>query len=870
MIKSIKKNSKIICYVLAFIIPVLFMFIISSSLQLSPFGNRSPLVADTRVQFEIYITYLKTVVFGNNDMFYTFSKTLGGDMAGFSFYYLGNPFIYLLVFLPDSLVPAGVLLVIILIMGLSSLNFNIMLNNIYGFRWSSLLFSVSYAFIGYFMSYYNFIIYFNNIMLVPIIILGLYEITVKNKISVKYTLFLAASIITNYYIGYMTCIFCFIFFIYLLVTNKNEINIKKHVGTVWRFVWQSLLSVVISAVALFTVAFSLMNGQKIDDGFGLKIARGLNFNMRDLFSGFYSISFNGNISDGLPVIYCGVLPVIFLFLYFFNKEVKIKEKIASGSVILILILSFYIKFINRIWHGMSETVGFPYRYSFFLSFFILLISYKAFILMKQGTRKFHTLIIFGVFVIYSLYLLISNNDYVGTLQIILTGAFLCMYLAGIYAICYKREYMYPVTIGFFLIMSFDLLLNGYHSIKQYYMYMSEEESSMDHYMEYFNTLDEIHKKTDMDNSDNGFYRMDKLFRENMNDAMLVGYNGLSHFSSTESTDVIEFMRDLGYCTTDMWAYYGEEGNTSFTDALLSVKYMATQFDETAKPYDYLDKVNEKYIFKNPYALPLIFGTKGNIEELDREKYNHFTIQNEIAKSITGQTYGIYRPVEVLDVVMENVEKYEKSYTKIDADKEAYIEYRLNVTSNDFIYMYFTAPSKQATRIYVNDMLKPSYFTTYGWSIKCAGYFDENTVIPVRVYLDQDEIEIDGYEFYYESKDELNRWYNDTISTDVKVNADSSSHLIASANVDNDCNRLVCSMPYDKGWTVKVDGEEVQTEPVMGVLMSFEIEPGIHEIEMRYIPRGFIAGLIISICGLMAITVIHIIERIRIKKLLKND
>ena len=217
-----------------------------------------------------------------------------------------------------------------------------------------------------------------------------------------------------------------------------------------------------------------------------------------------------------------------------------------------------------------------------------------------------------------------------------------------------------------------------------------------------------------------------------------------------------------------------------------------------------------------------------------------------------------------------MEKYEKSYTKIDADKEAYIEYRLNVTSNDFIYMYFTAPSKQATRIYVNDMLKPSYFTTYGWSIKCAGYFDENTVIPVRVYLDQDEIEIDGYEFYYESKDELNRWYNDTISTDVKVNVDSSSHLIASANVDNDCNRLVCSMPYDKGWTVKVDGEEVQTEPVMGVLMSFEIEPGMHEIEMRYIPRGFIAGLIISICGLMAITVIHIIERIRIKKLLKND
>ena len=158
MIKSIKKNSKIFCYVLAFIIPVIYMLIISNALNFSPFGDISPLVADTKVQFEIYVAYLKSVFFGKNDMFYTFSKTIGGDMAGFSFYYLGNPFLYLLIFLPNKYLPAGILFVIILLMALSSLNFNIMVNNIYGFRWSSLLFSISYAFIGYYMAYYNFII----------------------------------------------------------------------------------------------------------------------------------------------------------------------------------------------------------------------------------------------------------------------------------------------------------------------------------------------------------------------------------------------------------------------------------------------------------------------------------------------------------------------------------------------------------------------------------------------------------------------------------------------------------------------------------------------------------------------------------------
>ena len=871
MIKTINKYSKIICYILAFIIPVIFMLIISDALNFSPFGNISPLVADTSVQFEVYIAYLKSVFFGKNDLFYTFSKTLGGDMAGFSFYYLGNPFMYILIFLPNEWLPAGVLFVIIILMAFSSLNFNIMLNNIYGFRWSSLLFSISFAFMGYFMAYYNFIIYFNNIMLLPLIILGLYELTVKEKISFKYIVFLAASIITNYYIGYMTCIFCGLFFIYLIVIKTNDVrNIKKHLYTIGRFTWETILSLMISAVALFTVVNSLMKGQKIDSEFGLKIARGLNFNMRDLFSGFYSIAFNGNISDGLPIIYCGTLSIIFLFLYFLNKEVKIKEKVASIVLILILLISFYVKFINRIWHGMAETVGFPYRYSFFLSFFILLISYKAFINIKQGTRKFHTLIVFGVFVLYSLYMLISNNEYVGTLQIVLTGSFLCMYLAGIYAICYKREYIYPITIGFMLILSFDVLINGYHSIKQYYKYSDMEKCTVDYYDNYYNLLKDINDYTVIENGNDGFYRMDKLFREHHNDAMLVGYNGLSHFSSTESSDVISFMKDLGFCTTDMWSYYGEDGNTSFADSFLALKYYVSQYDTTGKPYEYLDTIDDKYVFKNPYALQLAFETTDTIKDIDREKYNHFTLQNEIAKEITGKSYGIYRPVEVVDVKLENVEKYEKTYTRIDPEKDAYIEYELNVTSDDFIYMYLDAPSNQDTKIMINDVPKSDYFTTYGWSVRFAGYFDDNTTVPVRIYLTQNEIEINGYEFYYESKEELKRWYEDATQNNIKVNEITSSHLIVDADVSDASKRITFSMPYDEGWHVYVDGEETQTEPVMNVLMSLKTTPGKHIIEMKYIPKGFVEGAIISIVGLLILTYIYIIERKRIKKLLKGE
>ena len=845
------------------------MLIISNAMDFSPFSWRAPLVADTASQFNSYYSYLKTVFFGKNDLLYSFSKTLGGDMAGFSFYYLANPFVYIFAFIPNEYIPAGVLLVNTLMMALASLNFNIMLNKIYGFRWSSLFFSVSYALSGYFLAYFNCIIFFNNVMLVPIIILGLYEIAVKEKLSFKYTIFLALSIITNYYIGYMTCLFSGLFFIYLVAINKKEIkNIKKNLHVVGIFIAQSLLAVVISFVALLTVAFSLSAGQKGEESVGLNIARGINFRITDVFTGFYSISFNGNISDGLPIIYCGTLAVVFLILYFLNKEIKLKEKIASLVFIAILVLSFYYKFVNRVWHGMAEPVGFPYRYSFFLIFFVLFISYKAFINLKLGTRKYHTLIVFAIFVIYSLYMLITDSAYVGTLQIILTGAFLCMYLAGVYAICYKREYMYPVKIGFFLILSFDLLLNGHHSLSQYFKDGDSYKSSVEYYNNFYEDLNELYEITQADNGNDGFYRMDKTYRSTNNDAMLVGYNGLSHFSSNENASVLNFMKKLGFCSNNMWSYYGEDGNTAFVDSFLSLKYMLSQYDEICKPYDLIDVKKDIYIFKNPYVQNLAMGTTDYIKEIDIDKTNHFTLQNEIAKAMTGKPYGIYRPAEVVDINLENVEKYEKTYTRIDPSKEAYVEYEINVTSTDFIYMYFNAPSNQNTKIIINGLDKPDYFTTYGWSIKNLGHFNENETIPVRIVLEQDEIEIDGYEFYYENKEELKRWYQDTEPDKIHVEEESSSHLIIDTDITQD--RIVFSMPYDEGLIVKVDGVEVEKEKVLDCLLSIKATPGKHIIEIKYIPRGLITGSVVSLIGIVTLLILYILERRRISKLLKGE
>lgn len=871
MLKKLNKYTQIFIYVFAFIIPILFMLIISASLKFYPFGEVSCLVADTQIQFVDYIAYLKSVFFGNNDLLYTFSKTMGGDMAGFAFYYLGNPFVYLLLFIPNEKLSMGILFMIILLMGLSSLTFNIMINNIFGKRWSSIVFSTAYAFMGYFVAYFNCILYFNNVMLLPIIILGIYEIVTKERKSYKYVIFLALSIITNYYMGFMTCIFSGLVFLYILFLKNN--SAKKAAATLIKnikifaiFIVSSLLAVTLSAVSLITVLISL-GDQKTSSALSSVFSFKLNFNMRDIFSGLYSLSFDGNISDGLPIIYCSSLVVVFVFLYFMNKEISIKEKIASGVLIVVMLLSFYFDPLNVIWHGFAHPIGFPYRNSFFLSFILIVIAYKAYILIKQGTRKYHTAIVFAIFMIYSAYMVISNNESIGRIQIILTAAFFVMILTGVYAICYKREYMYPITFGFFVIFTFDVLLNGYYSINQYFVDSEYDKSVISYYENYANETNEILNA--VQSQDDSFYRIEKLFKRSHNDAMYFAYNGLSHFSSCESYQVKLFLGNLGFTANDLWAYYGVEGNTTFADSLLDVKYLLSQYDTTAKPYDFVESVNSKYIFKNPYAMNLAFGSKNTINDINTDKLNHFTYQNAIAKGITGNAYGIYRPVEVKDIVLENVEKNDRIYKKKDADKEAYVEYLLNVDSSDYIYMFFNAPENQNTTLYVNGDIKMPYFNTYNWSIRGTGYFTPNSIVPVRFYLDQDEIEIDSFEFYYENKDELKRWYADASLTNCDVMKVTSSNLLINASVDESSDMLVMSIPYDKGWTVKVDGYKVDTKKVLDVLMAIDITPGKHIIEMTYMPEGLIVGSIISGISLLIILVFFISDRIRIRKILKG-
>lgn len=851
--KEFEKNTLIT--LLAFIIPALIMLLIFIIGDFAPFGNVSVLVADMRYQFVDYIGYMKSVFFGNNDMFYTFSKTFGGDMMGFASYYLFNPFFLILLPFPNDMLPVGIVIMLIITSGFMGLNFHLMLRAIWGNRFSSVIFSTAYAMMGFNMAYINCIHYFFSIMMLPIIILGLFRIMTGRRPNIIYIGSVALSVISCYYIGYMILIFTAAFFICMLASDTIEYRDNKdRIKNAWTVFYSTILGIGISAFSLLSVLFSL-EGQKKAIFKGLMFDR--TFSIIEFFSGLYTGSFRGNISDGLPVIYSGVITVLFVFFYFFNKTIKLRQKICALILFVFLIVGYWIDAFNVMWHGFAHPIGFPYRNSFLFSFLMLFVGYSGFVHIKEGFKKKNANIIVVIFIIYSAFLYLTGNKYAGPKSILITYLTLAAALILIVAMNEKNRYVIPAVAGLFVLQFADSLYNGSVSLDAYFEDKYSREESIDEYKDY---IDSTQKLVDYVNAqDSSFFRMDKLFRRSNNDPLMFAYNGLSHYSSCETDQVKTFMGRMGFRNNESWAFYGD-ASTGFADCFMGLKYLLSPFDETSKPYKSIYSQDERYIYCNPYALSLGFGMDESVKYANMKEKDPFKLQNDIAGRFSQTNYQIYRPVKISEIRLNNVSEERNIYTKIDPEQEGSIEYILSITSDDFIYMYADAPHIQNTNLYINGDEKGNYFSQYDWSIREGGYYKPGELVSIKFTVEDDSLEIDDIYFYYESKQVLKAWYRDAVSTSCNVTKISSSHLKADVDVSETNDYIVFSIPYEEDWKIKIDGEKVKPFKVMDALLAVKISGGKHEIDLRYIPAGIKVGLPVSVISILIALITLIANR----------
>ncbi len=819
------KNKKY--FFLSFLIPLVIMVLLYLSVGVIG-GNKNILTVDLADQYVAFFNALKNVFDGKIGVFYSFSKTLGGNFFGIITYYLMSPFNLLILFFDRASIPSAILIINILKISFAGLTSYIYFNRTFKNNVVNLMFSIIYALMAYNIVYSQNIMWLDGVILLPLIFLGIDRL-IGDK-PVLFYVSISLSILCNYYIGYMSCIGSLIYFIYKDYLKNNKVDIKR----ICYFLKFLVLAVLTCSVVLIPSIFSLLSGKA--SGILSEFIPNQKFALFDLITRFYIGSFkNSDLEGGCPNLYISLISIVLVVYYFFNRKIDRQEKKASLILLLVFILSFVIYPIDVIWHTFKHPYGFPFRYSFIFDFVMLIIAQRSIMKLDSIDKEFVKKFIFYSFI---LTIVVDKLFYSSTSYYKVIGTFV---LASFYLIfLFKKR---AVNVFIVLLVISEMFINDFLVV------INMRYQNKDLYSEFVSDYGCVIDSID----DSDFYRLEKDYSYSTNDELLLNYNGISHFSSIyEGKNNTLLGKYLGIFNRFYITNYN--GSTLVTNSLFDIKYILSK-----DSLDYYDRVNTyKGIntYKNNYNLPLAFMVDSDLLSLKLEALEPFKNQNNILKSMDKDIEDVFIPISV-DVTLNNLELDENAknltYKKINANKSASIVFKLNQSYSGILYAYLSSKSNKKVDILLNgkSIIDITDQNDFYYNILELGSFDNGEEVMLEVELLEDTLKLEDYMFYVLDMDKFSKAIN--ILSDkgaLKIEEHRSDYIRGSVQVNDDF-LLYTSIPYDDGFTVTVDGDVVHPDKVLDTFMALKLEKGNHDIVIKYVPKGFKSGVVISLIFLLA-------------------
>lgn len=417
----IRKHQKLCVYMASALVPMLIMLVVWAKMEMYPFGSKSLMAVDFSHQYISFYGFLKNAVLtGDWTAFsYSFTKSLGGEMIGILSYYLMSPFNIIYILLPLKYFPLGVFLTIWLRYGVIGWSFAYLLVKRYrGLEknaWMVPIFSTAYTLSGMLVSYQMNTIFYDVMFMLPLLIVALEELLDGSK-PYKYMLLLAATMFMQFYLGYMVCIFIALYSCYytapnLAIEGNWKAKINNYLQPLVRVLCFSILGIGLAAVLLYPVVINLMQS-KGQVGGGMAFVWALQINPLDILSklmiGGFDTTSGWSAGPNLPNIYVGALGLLGFIFYFIFARAHRYKKIGAGIVTLIFLISFVHEFTSKIWHMGQNPAGFFYRFSWILSFFMVLLAYQAY---KQGPKLTWKGVIIGLLPIALTGYYVATHDY---------------------------------------------------------------------------------------------------------------------------------------------------------------------------------------------------------------------------------------------------------------------------------------------------------------------------------------------------------------------------------------------------------------------------------------------------------------------------
>ena len=673
----------------------------------------------------------------------------------------------------------------------------------------------------------------DGMIFLPLIILGLEKIIKENK-SLLYIITLSISIFSNYYIGYMICIFTFIYFQFYYLLNY-KFNIKDFLIKFKNYILYSIISIGIISIVVIPIYFSLSSISATKDTFPSIFET--EFNIINFILNNFSLSKpTALISENIPLPNTSSSLLIFILipLFFINKNINKKEKILYALLLLTLFLCMHNTFINFIWHGFHFPNDLPYRQSFIYIFITIIIAYKSLINIKYiNTKKL--LITLTVFILLIILSKIIKFDNLQNKVLIINTILLIIYFTILIINIKNKKY---TQFALITIVAIETCISCVYNIKPD-LNGKDLDNSIKNYQYIKNILPQ----------ENEFYRIEKIKHDTYNDPALNNYYGISVFSSMTYEDISKIQRKLGNGSNNINSYYYNL-QTPIYNSMFNIKYLVGKFNYNKSFYK---KNKNEGIKEYKYPLSIAYKVNNNIKNWDTSSNNPFTVQESFIKESTGFDNMFNKlNINFKDIVPEITNNGYFINSRI-------CSINLENDRNGDVYLYID--SNNLSSILVNG---ESYFiATNEPYIINLGYFSKYDDINVTMYFNYGDTSYNEFNIYAYSFNENNfkKAYNSLNDEILNISSFKENHIKGYINL-KESGVIFTSIPYDNSWKIKVDNKYIDFYKIGESYIGFNLNEGYHNIEFIYKTKGLKTGAIISTISLISTIYLYIKKKLR--------
>lgn len=799
---------------LGFLIPTAAMILAFAVNEVSPFGDRGILIIDSLHQYLPFFTEFHEKLVNSESLRYSFGGGLGMNFWATFAYYFASPLNFLIVLFPTSMMMEAMALLVVLKIGLSGGLFSYYLSRRNKDRnYTPILFGCMFALSNFMIGYYFNLMWLDSIAVLPLVMIGIEQIT-EGKSGKVFAASLSFALFSNYYIGFMMCVFSCLYFLMMWCIKKKE-SIKKFFRSCVNFGWYALLSGGIAAIVLVPAYMALgMTESTAGNTFPnpIKLYTGLFSQLTQHFAAVEPITI-ADTQVGLNA-YCGVFVMILVILYALDKQISLRKRIGYLAMTAFLYVSFDVNVLNYIWHGFHTQNGLPNRFAFLYIAMLLVMAYDVFQHIRILPIWRVALAALLPIVAVSVTTYLKTGEFAWYVYAI-TLALLAVYLIWLllYRLGKKRVLVIRnVIIGIGVVEMtanavYGVCCNGTVSKSSYV----EEQTA-------------YRKMIERREEEKLFYRTEMDSQRMRNANMFLGGNGMVLFSSTMPAATVDLCKALGIeARTNKNGYIGV---TKLFNDVFGINYVVSKANtETLYQFERVDYEEPDGLFYNDDALSLGFMVNDKIKDWDIYSGTPMEVQNQFINLTTG-----YEPIIKLDRTVDLVDG-EACTLKLPAGSQVYVQLMTSVAK-----LEVSTPEYQKT------------YNNYNNQMYNLGCMEEDQLANITATFKEGQTEPVQLKIYICHQDDYEKVYEALAKEQMEITSFKDDHIEGKITADQP-RTLLFSIPYDEGWKITVDGQEKKQYPIGEALMGVDLEAGTHQITLAYTPPGLWIGSFLTIASM---------------------